>query len=48
MKHVSSQKIKVEKSASSSAIEVPKTAIPIDSANSGMVEAAVNSNSSIR
>ena len=39
---------KVEKSASSSVIEVAKNGIPIDNTNSDMQEAPLNSNSSIR
>ena len=42
------QHVKVEKSASSSAIEVTKQGIPIDNTNNGMQEAQINSNSSIR
>ena len=40
--------VKVEKSASSSAIEVAKNGIPIDNTTTSMHEAAINSNSSIR
>ena len=40
--------VKMDKSASSSAIEVAKNGIPIDNDNSSMPEPAINSNSQIR